>query len=358
MNERETSVPNPPDITDLPVPDRLRADLVLDGGGVKGIGLVGAAERLSALGYTFPRVAGSSAGAIVGAMLTALELAGEPVSRMVDMVRTLDYTKFRDLKPLPKMLRPFGSLSDWVALFSIDGIYEGEYLRQWLSGALADLGVRTFGDLRLPAGPGSPHADLPPDHRYRLVVTAADISRRRLTLFPWDYRDVYGLDPDEQPVADAARASASIPFYFRPFTLTARADRGVSTLVDGAILSSYPITLFDRADGVAPRWPTFGVRLLGPQGPDYVAKQVTGPLPIALATMDTLIDGHDRIHLEKPCTRARTAYVDTGGISPYDFDISRAQQEELLAAGGRAVDEFLARWDFQRYLAQCRGGAS
>jgi NTE family protein len=60
----------------------LRADLVLEGGGVKGIGLVGAVSTLARAGYTFPRVAGTSAGAVVGAFLVALQRAGEPLERL------------------------------------------------------------------------------------------------------------------------------------------------------------------------------------------------------------------------------------------------------------------------------------
>lgn len=44
----------------------LRADLVLEGGGIKGIALVGAVTALAEAGYAFPRIAGTSAGAVVG----------------------------------------------------------------------------------------------------------------------------------------------------------------------------------------------------------------------------------------------------------------------------------------------------
>ena len=53
-----------------------RADLVLEGGGVKGIALVGAVTALDEAGYSFPRVAGSSAGAVVAALVAALASAG------------------------------------------------------------------------------------------------------------------------------------------------------------------------------------------------------------------------------------------------------------------------------------------
>lgn len=54
----------------------LRADLVCEGGGVRGIGLVGAVDVLAGTGYRFPRVAGSSAGAIVAAFVAALQRSG------------------------------------------------------------------------------------------------------------------------------------------------------------------------------------------------------------------------------------------------------------------------------------------
>ncbi len=52
----------------VPPPDRLPADLVLEGGGVKGVAPVGAAVELMRR-YRFERVAGSSAGAVLAAFL-------------------------------------------------------------------------------------------------------------------------------------------------------------------------------------------------------------------------------------------------------------------------------------------------
>ena len=65
-------------------------------GGVKGIALVGAAVALSDSGYRFARVAGSSAGALVGAIIAAMEQRNEPMSRVDNIMRTLDYTKMLD----------------------------------------------------------------------------------------------------------------------------------------------------------------------------------------------------------------------------------------------------------------------
>ena len=69
-----------------------------------------------------------------------------------------------------------------------------------------------------------PGSSLPESQRYALLVTASDVSRKRLVRLPWDYA-LYGLDPDEQEVADAVRASTSIPFFFEPVTLRSMTRR-------------------------------------------------------------------------------------------------------------------------------------
>ncbi|MGH3329264.1 MAG: patatin-like phospholipase family protein [Streptomycetales bacterium] len=330
----------------------LQADLVLEGGGVKGIAFAGAVTTFAEAGYSFPRVAGSSAGAIAGAVIAALQQAGEPLSRSADVVRTLDHARLRDRGPIARYAGPLGPLVDLASLVVETGVYEGEVLRDWIAGVLRDLGVERFGDLRLPPDAG---ADLDDSHRYSLVVTASDVSRKRLVLLPWHYGD-YGLDPDDQLVADAVRASASIPFYFEPVTLRAR-GRGVSTLVDGAVLSDYPISVFDRTDGKPPRWPTFGVRLSAREGARSQVEPVRGPVSLALAVVGTMLEASDAVHISQECVRARSVFVDTSGISPIDFDISDEQQERLLQSGRAGARKFLASWDFGRYVDVCRGGA-
>ena len=326
------------------------ADLVLEGGGVKGIGLVGAAMRLAEHGYEFPRVAGTSAGSIVGAVLAALQRRGEGFDQLAEITRTLDYNRFRDRGLAGRLLGPLGFLTDGFSLLLESGVFEGDYLHDWLSGVLADLGVRTFGDLRTddPGDDGSLHA------RYSLVVTASDVSRQRFVRFPWDYPD-YGLDPDEQPVVDAVRASASIPFFFEPVTL--RGERGAATLVDGGLLSNYPITTFDRQDGRTPRWPTIGIRLSA-QEENRPPQQVQGPVALALAVVETAIVGSQSVQQLDPCNVGRSVFVDTSGVGAIDFGISDEEQDRLLATGRNATEEFLGKWDFHAWLRDCRGVGS
>lgn len=58
------------------------------------------------------RIAGISAGAVVGAVLAALQAAGEPLERAADVTRSLDYHRFRDSGRVGRLLGPLGFLAD------------------------------------------------------------------------------------------------------------------------------------------------------------------------------------------------------------------------------------------------------
>ncbi|HZD71621.1 MAG TPA: patatin-like phospholipase family protein, partial [Actinomycetes bacterium] len=96
------------------------ADLVLEGGGVKGIGLVGAIKVFTDAGYRFRRVAGTSAGAIVG----SLAAAGIPAAQLERIMYDVDYRKFQDGNLLTRLGRP-GAV---VQLLLHKGVYKGDWL--------------------------------------------------------------------------------------------------------------------------------------------------------------------------------------------------------------------------------------
>lgn len=327
----------------------LTADLVLEGGGVLGIGHVGAITVLETAGYSFPRVAGTSAGSIVGALVAA----GMRSSRITDIMATLNYRRFADRSLLDRV--PIGG--PLLSLLMDDGVFEGDHLREWLGNLLVDeCGVETFGDLAI----DDPDSSLPPERRFRLVVTATDVTRGELVYFPWDYERTYGLEPGRQCVVDAVRASMSIPFFYEPATLTG-SDGAPSTLVDGGVLSNFPIDIFDRTDGRPPRWPTFGVKLL-PLLPMDAAKLLPiaglfrhGPVALAANLAMTTIVGRDQAHLAKPWVKVRTMQIDTAGVNPIDFGLSRTQATALFENGQTAATRFLEEWDWEDYQATFRG---
>jgi NTE family protein len=309
-----------------------RADLVFEGGGVRGIGLVGAVDALTQAGYRFPRVAGSSAGAIVASLVAALQVAGEPLTRLADVMRNIDYRKFLDRSLIGRVPVIGGGLSLLVS----DGVYRGAYLERLLTGLLGDLGVRTFGDLRT--------AEEAEQFAWSLVVTASDLSRRRLVRIPWDL-PAYGIDPDGFSVARAVHASSAIPYVFEPVRTAG------ATWVDGGLLSDFPVQLFDRPD---PRWPTFGIRLSARPGipPTH---PVRGPVSLGIAAIETLVSNQDNAYIDDPCTVRRTIFVPANDVSPIDFGITAEQRDALYQRGLQAGQQFLQTWDYADFLAACGG---
>src|SRR5699024_8626336 len=317
-------------------PEPLRADLVMEGGGVKGMAFVGALEVLADAGYRFPRIAGTSAGAITGALVAGLQHAGEPLTRLPELAADLDLTRLRDSSTVGRALGPLHGLADAVSLLVTGGMHEGRHLYDWLSGVLADLGVETFGDLRR-ADPGSA---LPPERQHSLVVVVSDLSSHRMSLLPWDHPH-YGLDPDEASVASAVCASAAAPYIFRPVELATRSAGSVS-LVDGGLLSNYPITVFDHPDRSSARWPTIGIHLSARDGGPVGHSPVRNVLHVTKALVETMLEGTERRRIDDPEAIARTVFVDTSGVAALDFDQSPEQVAQLVEAGRDAAREHLA----------------
>jgi NTE family protein len=325
------------------------ADLVLEGGGVKGIGLVGAVSVLEERGFVFHRVAGTSAGAIVGSLIAAGIEADELRKIMADV----EYPKFRDGDFLDDHL---GIIGQGIHVLFESGAYKGDYLREWLGALLGDHAVHTFADLHV----DDPNSSLPPGRRYRLVVNASDVSQGCLRRFPWDY-DQYKCVADEVAVVDAVRASMSIPFFYRPVKLEHRDSGEKSWLVDGGMLSNFPVDVFDRTDGKPPRWPTFGIKLSAkPRADEPMINDVHDVLDLTRAMIGTMTSFFDRMHLDDPQVLARTIFVDTMGVKATDFDIDAKTQEQLFQNGRAAAERFLdggdghPAWNFEEYVARFR----
>lgn len=317
------------------------ADLILEGGGVKGIALVGAIKTLRDKGYVFRRVAGTSAGAIVGALVAA----GMDTPSLLEVMKGLDYTKFED----ENFLDHLGMVGKGASLLFDKGIFKGDYLHQWLDDLLTQLGKRTFGDLRV----DDPDSSLPVDRAYSLVVMTSDISRGELVRLPWDYPR-YGLSADDQLVADAVRASMSIPFFFQPVKMHDHETGSDSYFVDGGMLSNFPVDTFDRTDGKAPRWPTLGIKLSAKPPANQGARfPIRGTFDLARAMIGTMANFHDQMHIDDPCAQKRTIFVDTFHVQATDFHLSKEVREKLYDNGLAAADEFLGSWDFDDYKRSC-----
>lgn len=309
-----------------------KLDAVFEGGGVKGIGHVGAVSVIEQKGYQFENLAGVSAGAIVAALLAA----GYSAEELKAVMDELDYNNFKDTG----LVGSIPALGPMARLLFSDGIYKGEWFEKWISDLLLQKDVVTFSDLVVRDTSNDPR------YRYKLQVIAADISRGKMLILPIDIAR-YGVHPDDLQVSKAVRMSMSIPFFFKPVILK---DKGGTEcyIVDGGLLSNYPVWLFD--DGTTqPPWPTIGFKLVEPaEGRPH---KINGPVSMFTALFNTMLDAHDARHVQDT-DWLRTISIPTLGVGTVDFDITKEKSEALYQSGVDAAQAFFTEWTFRKYKAR------
>jgi NTE family protein len=322
-------------------------DLVFEGGGVKGIGLAGAFSLLEERGYRAQNVAGTSAGAITAALVAAAYKADE----LREIVFSLDFRQFEDPRWYAKTKVGMG-----VNVWRQQGIYRGDVFYEWMKEKLAAKNIHTFADL------ATGYDD--PRWASRLQVIVSDVSSRQLLVLPRDAA-VLGYEPGELEVAKAVRMSMSIPIFFEPVRVQNAKTNHEHLLVDGGMLSNFPVWLFDADSSAIPDWPTFGLLLVEPSPKHPITERLPQPRPgprgarglyeLITAMVHTMTEAHDRMYLEQD-TFARTIGIPTLGIGTTEFEITEERKEKLYASGRDAAAKFLARWDFQAYIREFRSG--
>jgi NTE family protein len=310
----------------------MRVNAVFEGGGVKGIGLVGAICAAEKRGIEFHQMAGTSVGAIVAALLAA----GYSGEEMREILLVTPFKQFirRSLLQWVPLIGPT------VSLLWKKGLYSGDPLENWIADLLAKKGVYTFADL--------------PEHGLRVV--ASDITQGKMLVLPEDLSD-YGIEPKHFPVARAVRMSCSLPFFFEPFTLKVR-DRSKGKIrnavftrsffiVDGAILSNYPLWIFDRDMKEWPqKIPTLGFQLVGRKEPE--PHNIRGPITMLYALFSTMSAAHDLRYIEQH-SRFRTVKILSDMVHTTDFNLNEEKLTELFESGLKAGDAFFSKWTYSGY---------
>ncbi len=317
--------------------DTRRCDLVLGGGGIKGLAHLGVLAALDERGYEVMRVAGASAGALAG----ALAVAGVGPEQARRLSQELDYTGFA----IADLVERFGS-SRAIAALLRRWTVEPTDPNAWIGEVLAEQGIETFADLRL----DDDQASTGEEADYRLVVRCVDVLHRRVVRLPWDYAR-YGLDPDEQSVAEAVRASMSVPFVFDP-VIVGDEPGTQGLLIDGGLTSGFAAAVLDRHDGAVPRWPTFAVRLLPrPRGEPRLPDSDREYAHMVAAA---LLDTGDLLEPTSACDERRTVRIDVSDVRA--LEVNGIEDHDLLEEGARAMRAFLDDWDLDAYRRDCRGG--
>ncbi|MCL6521197.1 MAG: patatin-like phospholipase family protein [Firmicutes bacterium] len=207
-------------------PARPALGLALGAGGLRGLAHVGVLKALVEASLPPGLLAGSSMGAVVG----ALYAAGWSPEAMESLARSLEARRLYDLAVGPARLGAalarwlLGRArlpNDWLPPYPL-GLIRGERLRRLLE---EWLGRRRFEELEVP-----------------LAVVATDLTHGRRVVFasPVRARVLARSLEDAAPgprlsVAEAVRASTAIPGLFEPLIWEGR------LLVDGGVLDAVPV---------------------------------------------------------------------------------------------------------------------
>lgn len=296
---------------------------VFEGGGVKGIALAGAVRAAENHCVAFNRVAGTSSGSIVASLIAA----GCKADELRAIIESTPFSSFLQRSPAfnVKLIGPF------VRLLLRKGLYSGDALEHWIGTILLAKGIRVFGDL-------------PPG---KLQIIASDITNGKLLVLPQDIA-AYDVDPQRLPVAKAIRMSTSIPYFFDPVLVRqpqrykARVRARSSYIVDGGLLSNYPLWVFDdkKPEGGPPAQ-VLGFQTVGRS--DAQPHRINGPISMFQAMFETMLSAHDQRYIEEH-NLARTIKIPSLGVRTTQFSLSPEMSRELYESGVKAGEKFFKTW--------------
>ena len=301
------------------------ADLVCKGGGIKGIALVGALSCFEEYGYTWKKTAGTSAGAIVASLIAV----GYKADEIRQIMYKIDYKKFAD----SNKLQSIPIVGPIASLFYSKGLHSGNYIENFLSEKFELKGKKYFKDIY-------------ENGESKLKVIATDVTRHKLIVLPDDLVE-YNINPLTFEIAKAVRMSISIPFFFNPIILNKK--NNPSYIVDGGLLSNFPIWIFDVNH--KPRWPTFGLNLYNDT--PCATSDSHGLIPYLIDVMETMLATSEEVYF-KDSDSIRIVNIPTLGINTINFDITNEEIVALYNSGYNSTKKFLEKWNFDSYTRNYR----
>jgi NTE family protein len=339
------------------------ANLVLSGGGIRGIAYAGVFTSAEYNKVKFRNIAGVSAGSIAGSLAAAGYNAREilklmetcefgdfkitEVSKKIPAVmRLYDYSRYSKVAPqelidrflqVPSFTNYSGrNLIDFenrglfsnIITYSKEGcLFDGDSLEEWVYKCLKARGVETFEDLKSGA------KDKVNPNGYNMRMTAVDADRKKIIVLPDDLA-YYGYDPDKFKVATAVRMSCSVPFAFKPVVLVSNNQKTRRTyhIVDGGVLDNFPSWIIEDTKVL----PTVGFKLNG--GPKKILSLDT-PLSIYKSLLMAVHDVGLPSEKKEPQFLGE---VDCSSVGFLDMDLDD-EQKRILIINGRAIGDRVFR---------------
>lgn len=357
----------------------MRYDMVFEGGGAKGVVFVGALKAFEARGHSAGRVLGTSAGAIFATLLAAGYGGDEMIEGLEEHIDgRWVFSSFMG-PPRPFEPREIDESSIYEVLASLDMPFvpaaAEERLDRWLAAKLAnhptfrhvfslverggwysaDPFVTWFKRRLDMAPPGGAPRDYG-DHTFAqlhaatgvdLSVVAADITGHEMLIL--NHRTAPDL-----PVAWAVRMSMSIPLLWPEVqwepgwgTYMGRDMRG-HAIVDGGLLSNFPIALFASRDPAV-------TEVMGDvASPRILGLNIDDDTPVANAPPNPQKGGGGGGGLDRLRASQRLADLVNTAIGARDKSVAGALSRFVvnLPAGGYETAEFDMTAERRKALVQ------
>ena len=364
----------------------MKYDLVFEGGGAKGMVLVGAYAEFEARNHEYARLLGTSAGAIGATLLAAGYSAAELEQAMAekqngksvfstfmstpsdfdDQVReqsvVLRFLKEVDIPLIPeawesavdhRLLNSLMAIPLFRNLFSFveqGGWFAADNFVNWIADKLdaptADGSARGYSRMTLKQFFEATEAEL--------SLVASDISDQRMLVF--NHRTAPDL-----PVVWAVRMSMSIPLLWQEVVWQPQwgsyrgRDLSEHVIVDGGLLSNFPIELFisDLDHVTAIMGPKQGNGVLGflideslevADAPDSDASEKlfdfgnTRVLNRLYGFLNTAMQAHDKMVIDG--FRQLVMHLPAKGFGTAEFEMTDPRREALIAAGRGAARHY------------------
>jgi len=280
-------------------------NLVFEGGGVRGIAYAGAIEVLEekSILKEVKRVAGTSAGAITAALVSL----NYDAASITKVVKATDFKDFED---------------HWnpLRIPTHYGLYEGEFLLGF---------IQSFIEKKI-GNKNATFEDFKNLGCKDLRVFSSDLNMQQAREFSYE-------KTPKTIVAEAVRASMSIPLFFKAWSFTNNIPDN-HIYVDGGLTYNYPITAFDE-DGANMKTLGFHFGDLGKPALNN-GLEYDHLLDYVKAVFEMLLDTQ-KIDFERDSTdKDRTVNVDDLGISATDFNLTEEQKTNLYNSGKSATTTY------------------
>jgi NTE family protein len=171
-------------------------------------------------------------------------------------------------------------------------------------------------------------------------VIASDLTNGRLMVLPDDLEQ-YGIDPKTFPIAKAIRMSCSLPYFFEPVKLKSRNE--TSIVVDGGVLSNFPMWLFDQQNVKKVR-PVLGIRLSSQQQ-ERPKNEIRNAIQLYGALFETMKVAHDSRYISRKHEKNIIFIPLQEGLTT-EFSISEEHKLKLKTHGRECARKFLSTWTY------------